>query len=81
MILDYGEFLYEREQNAAKNAILKVAICEGKTVEEVREAMIEAIEIAIHSPEEEVRARWAQIPCKGTIPTPEEVIVWICKML
>ena len=65
----------------ARRAIEGVAHKEKLTVEEVRSSMMEAIEAAFNTSNLVAQAQWAQIPCEGEIPTPEEVIIWVSKQL
>ena len=71
----------EAELAAARRAIEEVARREHKTVENVRADMIEAMTEGFNSKDPAVRAMWAQIPCEGEIPTPEELIAWVGKRL
>ena len=48
---------------------------------EVRTAMIEAMTEGFNSKDPSARAMWAQIPCEGEMPTPEELIAWVGKGL
>lgn len=43
--------------------------------------MIEAMSEGFNSKDPAARAMWAQIPCEGEIPTPEELIAWVGKRL
>ena len=81
MIFDLQKFRKEQEMAAAKRAIAEVARRERTTIEDVRAAMTEAIMEAYNSPDPVVKARWAQIPCEGEIPTPEELIIWAGKRI
>ena len=81
MLLDFQKIMQAQDMLSAKRAIAEVARQEGTTVEDVRAAMAEAIEEACRSPDPLVQARWARIPRKGEIPTPEELIIWVAKQL
>ena len=48
----------------------------GVSVEEVRRDIEQMIHACMNSPNAIVRARWAQIPRKGQLPTVEEVIAY-----
>lgn len=61
----------------AEAAIRKIALREGITVEEVRTEMKKAMLIGLCSQDPAIRAKWKKIPCKGDIPTPEELIVYM----
>lgn len=63
----------------AETAIKKIAMREGITVEEVRAEMKRAMLIGLCSKDPAVRERWKRIPCKGDIPTPEELIVYMAQ--
>lgn len=65
----------------AKRAIRKIATCEGISVQEVREEMVKAMQVALQSTDPEVKAKWKQIPCKGESPTPEEFIIHMAKQV
>ena len=60
-------------------AIKKIAMREGITVEEVRTEMKKAMMIGLCSPDPSVREQWKKIPCKGDIPTPEELIIYMAQ--
>ncbi len=62
-----------------KNALQKIADREGITVSEVRKEIQLAIDEGMKSTDKSVQAYWSKIPCKGTKPTPEEVINYIAK--
>ena len=81
MIFNLQRFQKEQDMAAAKRAIAEVARREGTSIEEVRAAMMEAIEEAYKSTDPVVKARWAEIPREGEIPTPEELIIWVGKRL
>lgn len=50
---------------------------DGVTVEEVRYEMERVIRLGFLSPDPQIRAKWNAIPCKGEMPTPEEVVAHI----
>ena len=81
MVVEMKKTQREAELVAARRAIEKVALKEHKAVEEVRTAMIEAMTEGFNSKDPSARAMWAQIPCEGEIPTPEELIAWVGKGL
>ena len=81
MVIEMLKAQREAELAAARRAIEKVARREHKAVEEVRTAMIEAMTEGFNSKDPAARAMWAQIPCEGEIPTPEELIAWVGKRL
>lgn len=63
----------------AEEAIKKIAMQEGVTVEEVRKEMKEAMLIGLCSQDSAVVEKWKQVPCKGDVPTPEELIAYIAQ--
>lgn len=81
MIFDFSKKRRELDMASAKRALAEVARCEGITIEEVRAAIIESIEEAYHTSDPTAKALWAQIPCEGEVPTPEELIIWVGKRL
>lgn len=54
--------------NIAENA--------GTNVEDVLNAMQEALIVGYDSSDPTIQDLWKQIPRKGKIPTPEEFIIW-----
>lgn len=68
--------LTEAELMKARQAILQIARRERRSVDEVRQEMVEALRIGLSDPDPRIRAAWQEIPCAGIIPTPEEVIAW-----
>lgn len=63
----------------AEATIRKIALREGITVEEVRTEMKKAMLIGLCSQDPAIREKWKKIPCKGDIPTPEELIVYMAQ--
>lgn len=63
----------------AESAIKQIAVRKGKTVEEIRKEIQKAMLIGLCSQDPKVQAYWRRIPCKGDIPTPEEVIAFLAK--
>lgn len=63
----------------AEAAIRKIALREGITVEEVRTEMKKAMLIGLCSQDPAIREKWKKIPCKGDIPTLEELIVYMAQ--
>ena len=61
----------------AEKAIRSIAMREGVTTEEVRKQMKLAMLAGLCSQDPVVQARWKIIPCKGEVPTPEELITYI----
>lgn len=67
----------EKKNIDAERAIQIIALREGKSVQYVRNQMKAAMLAGMCSPDPAIQARWKKIPCKGDIPTPEEVITYI----
>ena len=65
----------KRKINSEK-AIRHIAMREGITVEEVRKQIKLAMLAGLCSQDPDVQARWRKIPCKGSVPTPEELIAY-----
>ena len=60
-----------------KNAINQIALRKGKTVEQVRKDIQNAMLIGLCSQDPKIQAYWKRIPSEGDIPTPEEVIAFL----
>lgn len=60
-----------------KQILKQIAKENHVTPEEVRFEIQAAIQIGMNSSDPDVRQRWAEIPKKGDVPTPEEVIVFL----
>ena len=60
----------------AEQAIRAIAAEHHTTVEAVRLEMKQAMIAGLLNPDPAVQALWKSIPCKGEVPTPEELIVW-----
>lgn len=61
--------------------IAEVARRNGVSVEEVRFEMTQAIRMGMINPDPDVREAWNKFPIKDRIPTPEELIYYIPKIL
>jgi hypothetical protein len=61
----------------AEAAIRKIALREGIPFEEVRTEMKKAMLVGLYSQDPAIREKWGKIPCKGDIPTPEELIIYM----
>lgn len=66
----------KKEINAART-IKMLAQQEGKTVEYISSQIRLAIISGLSNPDPQVQENWKKIPCKGTIPTPEELITYL----
>ena len=63
--------------NKAQRSLRTVAREEGVSVDSVREEIRAAIAEAMRSDDPAVRELWQNIPCKGEVPEPEELIAWL----
>ena len=61
----------------AERAIQMIALREGKSVKYIRDHIKIAMLTGMCNPDPAVQERWKKIPCKGEVPTPEEVITYI----
>ena len=68
-----------KKMRIAESALRQIAEREGKTVDDIREDIRAAIAEGRKNPDEHVRALWQDIPCEGTEPTPEEVILYLAQ--
>ena len=59
----------------------KVADKNNTTFEEVYSEIAIAIDTALASDDPEAKALWEKVPKKGEKPTPEELILFLTKML
>ncbi len=57
----------------------QIALRNGVSVSEVRKEIEIALEIGRNNPDPMVQARWREIPCKGEVPTFEEVLDYMAK--
>ena len=58
-------------------AIAEIARREGKSVEYIRSEMKKTMQAATNNPDPQIQELWRQIPCKGDVPEPEELIVYV----
>jgi hypothetical protein len=61
----------------AEKAIEHIAMREKIAAVEVRRQMRLAMLAGLCNQDPEVQARWRKIPCKGEVPTPEELITYL----
>lgn len=61
----------------ADRAIRTLAMREGKTVEYIRSQMKIAMLAGLSNQNPEIQEKWKMIPCKGELPTPEELITYL----
>ena len=69
------------ERAIAVHALEQVARNNGTTVEEVRKEMRAMIAEAMQSEDSAVRDKWRFVPCSGSVPTPEELIIYTSKQV
>lgn len=67
----------QKKQRTFQENLERIARLEGVPVEAVRYEMERVIRLGLLSLDPQVRARWSAIPCKGGLPTPEEVVAYI----
>ena len=65
------------ENLTGKLTIEKLAAQKGLNVQEIKDEINIAIEIAMNHPDVSIQQFWRNIPCKGAKPTPEEVITYL----
>ncbi len=65
-----------KKYHSAVCAIREIARKEGKTEQEIRDAMQKAINESYCRAGADARKRWEQISSRRGIPTPEEFIIW-----
>jgi len=63
----------------AKKAIEKIAEREGISPQDVRREIEKALLIGWCNSDPAIRENWRHIPCKGDMPTPEELIIYLAK--
>lgn len=69
------------EKSQVIKAFKKIAEKEGVTVEEVREEIKKAIDVAMQSDDPAVKLYWKNICNYGKVPTPEEVVIYIAEQV
>jgi len=63
----------------AENAIKKLAMRDGVSVEYVRTQIKISMINGLCSDDPKTKAYWQSIPCEGDVPTPEEFIAFSAK--
>ena len=71
----------KQKLSVAENAIRKIAIREGVTVEYVRKQIQIAMINGLCSTDPKVKAFWDAVPCEKDVPTPEELIIYISETI
>ena len=56
--------------------IEQIAVKNHTTPEEVRRQIKLAMLCGMVNQDPEVQKKWREIPCEGSVPTPEEFILW-----
>lgn len=69
------------ELKKARSAVKTIANQESMTADEVREEMKAAISEGMQSTDPAVQEMWRNIPCKGSVPEPEELIAWLAEQV
>ena len=59
-----------------KKTIDIIAKKDGVSIKQVLIELQKAIDEGFSNPDPAIHAEWAKIPCKGTRPTPEELITY-----
>ena len=70
---------YEIKKAAA--AVNIIAEKESLSVEDVRIEMMAAIAEGMSSSDPVVKEMWNNVPCKGEVPEPEELIAWLTEQV
>ena len=68
-----------RQNGYTTQVLERVAEHNGTTVEAVQQEINKAIAVGMENPDEAIREKWAEIPCEGDVPTPEELIAYVVK--
>jgi hypothetical protein len=71
----------KKNPSVAENAIRKIALREGVSIEYVRTQMKIAMLNGLCSTDPEVKAFWDGIPREKEAPTPEELIIYIAEVV
>lgn len=71
----------KQKLSVAENAIRKIALREGVTVEYVRKQIQIAMINGLCSSDPEVKAFWDSIPREKEAPSPEELILYVSEMV
>lgn len=71
----------KQKLSVAENAIRKIALREGVTVEYVRKQIQIAMINGLCSNDPEVKAFWDSIPREKEAPSPEELILYVSEMV
>ena len=69
-----------REWNAARRALAKIAHENNVSEAQVRAEILTAMNAGMRDPDPEVQARWAGFRCAGADPTAEELILWLAEL-
>lgn len=67
----------QKKQTTFQEKLEYLARREGVSVEEIRYEMDRVIRLGFLSADPQVRAKWNAMPCKGEMPTPEEVVEYL----
>ena len=67
-------------EQSVRESLEAIAKKSGISVEEVRQEIEIALAAARENSDPNIQAFWKLVPCKGEVPTSEEVIVYIAGM-
>lgn len=69
------------EISKAQKAMETIAEKESISVDNVRKEIRAAIAEGLRSGDPAVKAMWEDVPCKGDVPEPEELIAWLAEVV
>lgn len=67
--------------SAVDRAISRVAESNGITSDDVRRNIMEMLEVGRNSTDPAVQAAWSKVPCRGDVPSVEDVMLYILSRL
>lgn len=73
--------LTQGQKKHMAGVIKQIAAKNHTTVSEVRRSLEELIADAMANPDPVIRARWANCPSDGEVPTPEDFLFWTAEMV
>ncbi len=69
--------MQEYTEADVQNALEQVAFFQNTTVDQVRRNIMEAFEETWKTAGPKEMAIWNEIPCRGDVPSPEEVMLYV----
>ena len=69
------------QQRNFNDILAVIAMKHHTTVEDVRREMEIALQNGLSNPDPAIRAQWAKIPSKGSIPTLEEFVSYLASQI